>query len=181
MKKLIYLLIFITSTAFAQERATIQLSPKPTPQTAVTPVAPLPTAQPTATFSPTAPEITFTETTHDFGTLKKGSPVVYKFHYKNTGKEALIIFNCKAGCSCTTPKCSKEPLKSGKSDFIEVHYDSMKVGTFGKEVIVTSNAKNAYINLVIQGTIVGESEETGEKYRMKNEKKMKVIEKNPQW
>lgn len=104
--------------------------------------------------------------------------MVYKFQYKNTGKEPLIIFDCKAGCSCTTPKCSKEPLKPGKSDFIEVHYDSMKVGTFGKEVIVTSNAKNAYVNLVIRGTIIGEAEGTDEKSPVKNEEKMKHPDKN---
>lgn len=163
------------SMAFAQERATIQLSPKPAQKNAVTAT---PQTQPTATVSPTAPEITFTETTHEFGSLKKGSSVVYKFQYKNTGKEPLIIFDCKAGCSCTTPKCSKEPLKPGKSDFIEVHYDSMKVGTFGKEVIVTSNAKNAYVNLVIRGTIIGEAEGTDEKSPVKNEEKMKHPDKN---
>jgi len=166
MKKITYIFALMGSMAFAQERATIQLSPKPAPQKAAT-IAPQ--TQSTAMVSPTAPEITFTETTHEFGTVKKGSPVMYKFQYKNTGKEPLIIFDCKAGCSCTTPKCSKEPLKPGKSDFIEVHYDSMKVGTFGKEISVTSNAKNAYVNLVIKGTIVGETEGTD----MKKEEEIK--------
>ncbi|MBI4930725.1 MAG: DUF1573 domain-containing protein [Bacteroidetes bacterium] len=166
MKKITYLFMFLAGMALAQEKAVIQLNPKPAPQQ----------TQPTATVSPTAPEITFTETTHDFGNVKKGAPVVYKFNYKNTGKEALIIFDCKAGCHCTTPKCSKEPLKPGKTGFIEVHYDSMRVGSFAKEVIVTSNAKNAYVNLVIKGVVVGEAEGTDEKSPVKNEEKMKETE-----
>ena len=148
MKQLIYLLIFTGTAVFAQEKTPLQPNSKPTPQTAVTPAS-----QPIA--SATAPEITFTETSHDFGTLKKGSPVVCKFQYKNTGKEPLLIFNCKAGCGCTTPKCSKEPVKRGKTGFIEVHYDSMRVGNFIKEVMVTSNAKNGIVNLVIKGNIEG--------------------------
>lgn len=150
-------MVFPPKHAWAQEKTIIQAGSKPALQKTV---AKNPQTQSTATFSPTAPEITFTETTHDFGAMKKGSAVVYKFQYKNTGKEPLIIFDCKAGCGCTTPKCSKEPLKQGKTGFIEVHYDSTRAGTFAKEVMVTSNAKNPYINLVIKGTIVGEVEGT---------------------
>src|SRR4051812_11312929 len=88
--------------------------------------------------NPNAPEIAFTETTHDFGTLKKGLPVAYKFTYKNTGKEPLILHDCRVGCHCTSAKCSKAPVQPGKSDFIEVHYDSTLVGAFSKEILVVS-------------------------------------------
>lgn len=116
------------------------------------------TANTAVATNPKAPEITFEKTTHDFGTVKKGTPVVYKFKYKNTGKEPLIIFDCRAGCGCTTPKCSKEPLKPGKTGFIEVHYDSMRVGHFGKEIMIKSNAKNGVVTLVIKGVIQAETE-----------------------
>src|SRR4051812_28625354 len=86
--------------------------------------------------NPNAPEITFTETTHDFGTLKKGSPVTCKFAYKNTGKEPLILNDCKVGCHCTTVKCSKDPVQPGKSGFIEARYDSTRLGVFSKEILV---------------------------------------------
>ena len=147
MKKITFILLFGGITAFAQQ--------KPTPQTTITP-------QPVATqsVSSNAPEITFIETTHDFGTVKKGSPIVFQFKYKNTGKEPLIVFDCKAGCHCTTPKCSKEPVKSGKTGFIEVHFDSMRAGTFAKEIMITSNAKNGIVNLIIKGNVAGEAEGT---------------------
>ena len=109
-------------------------------------------------IDPKAPFIKFETVSHDFGDLKRGSPVVYKFKYKNTGKEPLVIYDCKAGCGCTTPKCSKEPLKHNKSAYIEVHYDSLRIGKFKKEVMISSNAANGTQSVIIMGNIIGESE-----------------------
>ena len=173
MKNLVCILCLTGNTLFAQEKIVSQPVTKPISQNSVS-IQP----QPTVTVSATAPEITFTETIHDFASVKKGSSVVYKFPYKNTGKEPLLIYDCRAGCHCTTPKCSKEPLKPGKTGFIEVHYDSMRVGNFGKEIMVTSNAKNGIINLIIKGTIVGEEEGTDEKPPVTNEEKVKTPGKN---
>lgn len=141
MKNLIIVLLLSSSFLMAQDK-------------------PAPAAVPSNTVaaSPNAPVMEFEKTTHDFGTVKKGSPVTYKFMYKNTGKEPLLITQCKAGCGCTTPMCSKEPLKPGKTAFIEVHYDSMRVGVFTKEILVTSNARNGILTLVIKGNIVAEAE-----------------------
>ena len=166
MKKITIFLLFIRVAGFAQQ--------KPTPQTAVTP-------QPVATPSvaPKAPEITFETLEHDFGTVKKGSPVVFQFKFKNTGKEPLIIYDCKAGCHCTTPKCPKDAIKPGKSGVIEVHYDSMSVGNFKKEVIVNSNAKNPHVSVLIKGTVAGETEGTDVKPAMKPVDEIKApVDKN---
>ncbi|MBI3502369.1 MAG: DUF1573 domain-containing protein [Bacteroidetes bacterium] len=158
MKKFLYILLITGTSAIAQE--------KPNPP------APKPQVNPNA--SPTAAEITFEELSHDFGTVKKGSSIVYKFKYKNTGKEALVINECRAGCGCTKPHCSKEPLKHGKSDYIEVHYDSTRVGNFAKEVTISSNAKTPLVNLVIRGMVVEETE--GTDAPAKDEEKMKSNE-----
>lgn len=146
MKKITFLFLLSSVSIFAQTAK----EASPAPQPATTPTA--------SVAYPNAPFIEFESTVHEFGSVKKGSPVVCKFKYTNTGKEPLIIYNCKAGCGCTTPKCSKDPLKPGKTGFIEVHYDSMRVGTFAKEVMVASNARNGVINLVIKGTVIGETE-----------------------
>ena len=145
--------------AFAQQETKVAPPSKPAP-------------------SPTAAEITFKETVHNFGPLKKGSPVVHKFEFKNTGKEPLLIYDCKAGCGCTTPKCSKEPVKPGKTGFVEVHYDSMRVGIIAKEVLVTSNAKNGTISLIIKGAIEGEVEGTDETPPAKKEEELRKPEKH---
>lgn len=140
MKKLIYLvMMFGASMAQAQDKQ---------PQPAATA-----TVQSAQVPYPNAPEITFSETEHSFGITKKGQPVVYKFEFKNTGKEDLVISNCRAGCECTKAQCAKDPVKPGKTGFIEVHYDSTRIGKFGKEVMVYSNARKAVVFLVIRGEI----------------------------
>jgi hypothetical protein len=129
------------------------------------------TVQARATANPNAPEITFNEREHDFGTLKKGVSVTYKFAYKNTGKEPLILRDCRVGCHCTTARCSKEPLMPGKTGFIEVHYDSTRTGAFSKELLVSSNAKTPVLTLIIKGVI--EDNEVN-KTPLKDEEMMKM-------
>jgi hypothetical protein len=109
--------------------------------------------------NPNAPEITFTEVSHDFATLQKGDECSYEFKFKNTGKEPLILANCQASCGCTTPSCPKEPIAPGASGVIKVKYDSNRVGVFSKTVTVTSNAKNSPITLSIKGKIDGPAQE----------------------
>ena len=124
--------------------------------------------------NPNAPEITFTETTHEFGILKKGSSVTYKFIFMNTGKEDLILYDCKKGCNCTTVKYTQEPVKPGKTGFIEVHYDSTRIGHFSKELLVTSNAKTPVLDLYIKGTI--EDAQANESAPVKKDDNMKRLD-----
>ena len=167
MKNLAFALILACNIGYAQEKGGTNAMPPAKPiapatatVTATPPITPVTTTTTTAAnnVSPNAPVIEFEKTTHDFGTMKKGSLVMYKFKYKNAGKEPLLIYNCKAGCGCTKTECSKEPLKPGKSDYIEVHYDSMRVGTFAKEIMIASNSKTGVLHLIIKGNIVGETE-----------------------
>ena len=111
------------------------------------------TANPRDVANPNAAEISFTETIHDFGIVKKGSPITCKFIYKNTGKEPLVLKDCKAGCHCTTFHWSKTPLLPGMTGFIEVHYDSTFAGSFNKELLVSSNAKTPVVILRVKGTV----------------------------
>ena len=118
-----------------------------------------PKAAPDAKPNPNAPEIIFTETSHDFATLQKGDDCSYEFNFKNTGKEPLILANCQASCGCTTPSCPKEPIAPGASGIVKVKYDSNRVGVFTKTVTVTSNAKNSPVVLSIKGKIEGPAQE----------------------
>lgn len=54
----------------------------------------------------------FKTTTHDFGTLAKGSKAVYRFQLKNLYEEDLRILSVKSSCGCTTPRISKRNLKT---------------------------------------------------------------------
>ncbi len=129
--------------------------------------------------NPNAPEITFAETMHDFGTVKKGSLMTCRFNYKNTGKEALIVSDCKKGCHCTTVTCSKEPLEPGATGFIEARYDSMLIGTFAKELLIISNAKTPVVSVLVKGNVV--DAESAEALPVKKDDNMKPpIEKKPE-
>ena len=136
------------------------------------------TVQAKRVANPNAPEIVFTETIHDFGILKKGTSVNCRFTFKNTGKEALILHDCRSGCRCTSAKCSKEPILPGKTGFIDVHYDSTLVGTFMKELLISSNAKTPVIFLSIKGAI--EDENAKEVMPAKDEEIMKSGNKKAQ-
>lgn len=101
-------------------------------------------------------EITFEKTEHNFGTLPKGGNTTVKFYFQNTGKAPLVISRCQQSCGCTTPSCPTEAIMPGKKSFVEVHYDSLRVGQFSKTVTVMSNAKTADVVLKISGNITEE-------------------------
>ena len=105
--------------------------------------------------NPNAPEITFTETTHDFGTIPLKGLAECEFIFTNTGKEPLFIHQCSASCGCTVPTCPQDiPIKPGEKGSIKVKYTTTQVpGPFSKPFTVVSNAKNARITLIIKGEI----------------------------
>ncbi len=147
MKKSIFtlgILIYFGMISFAQE------APK------VNPATNAPAEKPA---NPNAPEITFEETSHDFGKIQKGDECSHDFKFKNTGKEPLILANCKAGCGCTVPVCPKEPIAVGGSGSIKVKYDSNKVGVFSQTITITSNAKNSPVTISIKGNVEGPAQE----------------------
>lgn len=133
MKKIIFTLgsvILTILAASAQEKVT-------------TPVAPTSTA-----------EITFTDESHDFGTLEYAGNGTYEFKFKNTGKEPLIISDAKGSCGCTVPTYPKNvPIKPGEMQVIKVTYDTKRAGNFTKTVTVTSNAKTPTKVLTIKGKV----------------------------
>ena len=60
-------------------------------------------------------EITFENTSHNFGTFSESSPkVTCTFKFKNTGDGPLVIHQAIASCGCTVPQYPKEPIKPGE-------------------------------------------------------------------
>ena len=110
--------------------------------------------------NPNAPEITFEQTTHDFGTIPFKGEAICEFTFTNTGKEPLIIQNCQASCGCTSPTCPKDkPIKPGEKGTIKVQYTTTNIpGGFTKSLMVISNAKNSSVTVTIKGEVAQESE-----------------------
>lgn len=98
------------------------------------------------------PEISFEKTVHQFGEIEQGVPVKTFFKFKNTGNSPLFLLDVKAGCGCTTPVFSKEPIMPGESASIEVGYDAKNMGLFTKDITVSSNAGETKLH--IKGTVI---------------------------
>ena len=100
-------------------------------------------------------EITFKETSHDFGTFdeEKGK-VTTEFTFTNTGKAPLLITRTAASCGCTTPEYPKEPIAPGKSGVIKVTYNAKgRPGVFQKTVYVFANTDPEKTTLIIKGKV----------------------------
>lgn len=87
-------------------------------------------------------QIEFEKDVHDFGKMRQHGDASYKFKFKNTGTEPLIISNSRGSCGCTVPEWPREPIAPGKTAVINVKYDSKRVGPFAKSVTITSNASD---------------------------------------
>lgn len=88
------------------------------------------------------PVIEFKEEFFDFGVVIQGEKVSHTFSFKNTGKSNLVLTSVHAGCGCTVPKFSKEPVAPGFTGEIEVTFDSSgRSGLQSKTVTVSSNTQ----------------------------------------
>lgn len=100
-------------------------------------------------------KIEFTTTSHNFGKISEtGGNAVFDFVFKNTGNVPLILTNVRAGCGCTTPEWSSEPIAPHATGVIKVSYNPLRrPGAFTKSVTVNSNAENSVVSLTIRGVV----------------------------
>ena len=103
--------------------------------------------------NPNAPEISFEQMVHDYGTVAFGGDGVCTFKFTNIGKEPLILQQPQSSCGCTVPTWPKEPVLPGASDEIQVTYNTKKAGPINKTITVRSNAKTNTVVLRITGTV----------------------------
>lgn len=89
---------------------------------------------------------------YDFGKIKQGVPVTTYFTLTNTTDKPVVIENAWAGCGCTTPEYSKEPIPAGGTSKLKVGYNAAAMGHFEKAV----NIKLAGVNDPKVITITGE-------------------------
>lgn len=89
---------------------------------------------------------------YNFGKIKQGVPVTTFFTITNTTDKPIVIENAWAGCGCTTPEYSKEPIPAGGTSKLKVGYNAAAMGHFEKAV----NVKLAGVNEPKVITITGE-------------------------
>lgn len=95
-------------------------------------------------------ELTFEETTHNFGDITQGDVVEHIFKFKNTGNEPLILSNVQTTCGCTAPSWPREPIAPGESGELTVKFNSRgKMGNITKIVTILSNVgENKTVKIV---------------------------------
>jgi hypothetical protein len=94
---------------------------------------------------------------YDFGKIKQGVPVTTFFTLTNTTEKPIVIENAWAGCGCTTPEYSKEPIAPGGSSKLKVGYNAAAMGHFDKAVNIKLAGVNEPKVIMITGEVVDAS------------------------
>lgn len=108
-----------------------------------------------AALSWAAGELTFTKTSHDFGTIAESAgDATVDFEFKNTGDAPLLILRAASSCGCTVPEYSRKPLRPGETGTIKVTYHAKgRPGPFQKTITVYDNAQGKK-QITIMGNVV---------------------------
>lgn len=99
------------------------------------------------------PVFKFEKTTIDYGTVKKASDGNRVFTFTNKGNAPLIINEVTSSCGCTIPKKPLKPIMPGEKGEIKVHYNTNLVGSFQKNIRITSNASLEAVVVHIKGIV----------------------------
>lgn len=98
--------------------------------------------------------IEFDKLTYDFGVIKDNEKQYVKFHFRNTGKEPLLIIGAEGSCGCTAPTWPKQQIAPGETESIEIAFDPEgQLGQQTKIVTITSNTEPSTTILTIKATI----------------------------
>ncbi len=66
----------------------------------------------------------FNTTTHDFGTVAKGSKAEFRFQVKNIYEEDVHIESVRSSCGCTTPQITRADLKTFETGEIVAEFNT---------------------------------------------------------
>jgi len=101
------------------------------------------------------PKIKFKTIEHDFGKIIDGVKVAYKFKFTNTGESGLIISQVNTSCGCTVSRYPKVAIAPGKSDFVELTFDSDRRKGFNhKTATVVANTQPNVTTLSIKAMVI---------------------------
>lgn len=100
----------------------------------------------------------FTVTSHNFGTVAKGSKAEYRFTFRNVYKEDVHVSGVRTSCGCTTPTVSKNLLKTHETSEVLAHFNTDRfLGQKGATLTVTFDKPFfAEVQLRVAGNIRGD-------------------------
>ena len=108
-----------------------------------------------------APKIAFVETVFNFDTIVQIGNGEHAFRFTNEGNAPLLITSAFSSCGCVVPEWPKEPIAPQASGSIKVKYNTGKIGSFTKVIVVKSNDETASKTVLrINGVVVETKERT---------------------
>ena len=105
-----------------------------------------------------APKIKFQTETFSFDTVKQGTPVACKFHFKNEGKSTLEIRKIKTSCGCTAGSMEKMSYVQGEEGDVDVTLNTRNKNGNVRQIItiISNDPVNTETKVFIEGVVVPE-------------------------
>lgn len=101
--------------------------------------------------------IKLSSTEVNFGKIKRNSNGHRKILITNIGKTTLHVNKCSGSCGCTVPSCPSNPILPGKSDYMNIRYNTDRVGVFSKNITLwSSDAMNPIVVVKVFGEVLEE-------------------------
>jgi len=100
----------------------------------------------------------FNVTSHNFGTVAKGSKTEYRFVFRNMYKEDLHVVGVRTSCGCTSPEVTKRDLKTHETAEVVAKFNTRTfLGQHGATLTVTFDKPFfAEVQLRVAGNIRGD-------------------------
>jgi hypothetical protein len=100
----------------------------------------------------------FPVTSHNFGTVAKGSKTEYRFEFRNLYQEDLHVVGVRTSCGCTSPSVTKNDLKTHETAEVVASFNTRTFsGQHGATLTVTFDKPfYAEVQLRVAGNIRGD-------------------------
>ena len=92
-------------------------------------------------------QMVFDQTTYNYGNISKGSNGTHKFNFTNKGGQALVINSIVSTSRSISGTPSQEVIQPNVNGFIEVSYDTNRIGIINKQIEVQTNAGNFILKI----------------------------------
>ncbi|MFO0424340.1 MAG: DUF1573 domain-containing protein [Planctomycetia bacterium] len=100
----------------------------------------------------------FSATSHNFGTVARGSKTEFRFTFRNLYKEDVHVVGVRTSCGCTSPEVTKRDLKTHETSEVVAKFNTRTfLGQHGATLTVTFDKPfYAEVQLRVAGNIRGD-------------------------
>ncbi len=98
------------------------------------------------------------------GEVQFQTPKRVVFGFANKGNAPLQILSVQPSCGCLDVAFPSQPIEAGGRGEIQVTYDARMMGTFFKDLLVSTNASPDPVRLAMQGCVVTQVQDFSAQY-----------------